>query len=596
MSSPQPKAKAGVTTTQENVVELRPFQVSNVECSSPWDPTYVLEVSYDINDPNQRIRAGRIVYEAPGEIYGFVTIHVQKLKPDQYVHGVRNKVQMLDCWDGKITRGLTDRIGKRVTADLSDIRVRVEVWNNANFEPGVPANDGMGRTSVAGEWLSMASTEVRILAIVKAVWDTHWVIPFGDPDEPAKGKAGMDITVKNVLDGTPARLIVKRIGDICEPSTDFDYADELSAEQEGLQAVVKGDKILLANGAKPFVKFLNYDEHWVHAGNNFYAFYVAFGDGGTAMPASERDYQNNEKACLHMRFTVFIHLAVPEMEGLRINMASLHNFFRGSTKYYRSYLMSGPPKDVRDWLAHFDHRYVVIMEGHAACFCTHPEHPEGTVGKGKLKRKVKLDPYHGGFVPDLNVCPVELEDTKAAKAAIQEDMAHYKTKFGGCGNRSHVCHKNLLGRRGKSAYYLGINRSGEDLTKLAVYATNPTTGGYIKASGRVPRLMFWNGGCRGILTTNQGERLVQQEAGTRYYHGWHYSTADNEFCRAFFMRWIQGTKKDPAPNEYDLTRFESVYRDLAKLGTRGNDHPRLMNSSGVLNPREAPSGKEDATK
>jgi hypothetical protein len=108
--------------------------------------------------------------------------------------------------------------------------------------------------------------------------------------------------------------------------------------------------------------------------------------------------------------------------------------------------------------------------------------------------------------------------------------------------------------------------------------------------------MFWNGGCRGILTTNLGARLVQQEVGTQYYHGWHYSTADNQFCLDLFKRYIQGTRKDPAPNEYDVSRFETVYRELAKLGTRDKDCPRLMDSSGILNPREAPNVKEDATK
>jgi hypothetical protein len=204
--------------------------------------------------------------------------------------------------------------------------------------------------------------------------------------------------------------------------------------------------------------------------------------------------------------------------------------------------------------------------------------------------------YHSGFVPDLDVCPVELEQTKEAKASIERNVAHYKTQFGGCGNRSQVCHRNLLGRSGKSSYYFGLAKPGEDSTKLALYAINPTSGGYFKTSGRVPRLIFWNGGCRGILTTNQGARLIQQDVGTRYYHGWHYSTSDNQFCLDFFKRYIQGTSKDPAPNEYDLTRFEAVYRDLAALGTRAKDYPRLMDSSGMLSPREAPSEKEDATK
>jgi hypothetical protein len=595
---PEPKAKGGVATTRDNVVELRPFQVSNVKCTDPWDPTdRVLEVSYDINDPNHRIRAGRIVYEAPVNDRR-VPVHIHKLKPAQLTHGC-NELPLLDRWDGKIDKGLVDRIGTRVTADLSEILVRVEVWNNANDAPGAYKEGGDGRTSLAGEWLSMASARVRILAIVKATWDTHWAIPYGDPDEPAKGKAGMNITVKNVLEGTPARVIVKRINEIADPNSDFPYADDKSKDQPGLKCVVKGDKVLLADGPKPYVRFLNYDEHWAHAGNNFYAFYVAFGDSGAAMAASERDYEGSEKACLHMRFTVFIHRPAGDLPDYTVAAQQLHQFFRGGTKYYRSYLMTGAPKSNRDWFEHFKYRYIVLVLGHASCGCRHPDHPTRTVGKGKKKREEKIDPYHCGFVPDRNVCPKELEKTKEAKASIKEAEAYYHQKFAGCGNRSHVGHTNLLGRSGKTKWVFGDPRVPlKDTTLGLIYQLNPPVTNSLVLSGRVPRMFFWNGGCRTILTTNMGEQFTDQEVGTGYYHGWQYSPGCDygKMCCDFFSSWIKGSKKDKAPNEYDTSRIEKAYRDAAAIGTRPKYHPRIMNFTGVLNPREEPGSKEEGSK
>jgi len=597
---PEPKAKGGVSTTQDNVVELRPFQVSNVQCKDPWDPTdRVLEVSYDINDPNHRIRAGRIVYEAPVK-GGRVPVHIEKLKPAQLVHGSRNELPLLDRWDGKIDKGLVNRIGTRVTADLSDILVRVEVWNNTNDAPGVLKEGGEGRTSVAGEWLSMASARVRIFAIVKATWDTHRAIPYGDPDEPAKGKAGMNITVKNVLEGTAAHVIVKRINEIANPAGDFPYADDKSKDQPGLKGVVKGGKVLLADGSKPYVKFLNYDQHWLHPGNNFYAFYVAFGDSGAAMTASERDYEGSEKACLHMRFTVFIHSPAPDLPDYTAAAQRLHQFFRGGTKYYRSYLMNGAPKSNRDWFEHFKYRYIVLVLGHAACGCEHPDHPTETLGKGKKKREHKMDPYHCGFVPDRNVCPKELEKTKEAKRSIKEAEAHYHHKFAGCGNQSHVFHQNLLGRRDKTEYCLGDPRMPlADTTMLLIFSTGPGgTSNSIALPHRAPRMFFWNGGCRTILTTNMGEQFTNLVGGTGYYHGWQYSPGCDygKFCSDFFSIWIKGSKKDKAPNEYDTSRIVKSYRDAALIGTRPKYHPRIMDFTGVLNAREAPDSKGDGSK
>ena len=101
--------------------------------------------------------------------------------------------------------------------------------------------------------------------------------------------------------------------------------------------------------------------------------------------------------------------------------------------------------------------------------------------------------------------------------------------------------------------------------------------------------MFYTGGCRTMLTTNFGEHFVQNE--TRYYHGWMYSVWIREnrlFAKDFFRRWIKGTAANPAPTEFDLTRFVQAYRDA--VGAPGvSSYPRIMNRDGVLNPRPAPA-------
>jgi hypothetical protein len=115
---------------------------------------------------------------------------------------------------------------------------------------------------------------------------------------------------------------------------------------------------------------------------------------------------------------------------------------------------------------------------------------------------------------------------------------------------------------------------------------------------RVPRMFFWNGGCLSILTTNMGELFTNQLRGTWHYHGWQYSPGCDygKFCYDFFSGWIRGSKKDKAPNEYDTGRIEKAYRDAALIGRRPKYHPRVMDLTGVLNPREEPGGKEEGSK
>ena len=110
-----------------------------------------------------------------------------------------------------------------------------------------------------------------------------------------------------------------------------------------------------------------------------------------------------------------------------------------------------------------------------------------------------------------------------------------------------------------------------------------------------PRLLFWNGGCRTILTTNNGERYVNN--GTRYYHGWIYSPGCDygKFAYDVIHRWLKGTRADPAPDEFDVERLLPAYREEATRGTRPRYYPRIMDQPhGVLNPAAAPDAAEGA--
>jgi hypothetical protein len=73
-----PDLRSGATTTTDNVVELRPFQVQNPVAPARWDPQSAkLSFRYEIRDPNRRIRSGRILYEFLQDGLAWVIIHSQ---------------------------------------------------------------------------------------------------------------------------------------------------------------------------------------------------------------------------------------------------------------------------------------------------------------------------------------------------------------------------------------------------------------------------------------------------------------------------------------------------------------------------------------
>lgn len=593
----------GASTAVFNPVLLQPFQVLNVVLPGPWDPSAArLPVSYEISDPNRLIRNGRILYKCRFE-GRLVQVHHVSLQASQWTGG-RHEVPEGQGWDGTIHEGIKDLIGKRVTADLSAIEVTVEVWNNQQPEPA-PAlskgDGGTGRTQRANEWRSSQKASVAVDAIVVARWDTNWVIPYGDPEEPDKGKAGLIITVKNVRENTPVHIAVKRICAIDSPGADYDYttdSDYLDEKQTKIAqpdlqgAIVRGNRVVLENGNKPVCRFNHFEEHWIHEGNNFYCFWLAFGDGDT-MPASERDYVNHENSCLHMRFTVFIHAPAADLKGTAAEAKALHRFFH-STRYYRCYVMHGGPPSLQSWFDHFIHRYIVIIDGHASCQCSHPKHPTERDPKAHHRRGTPAptrpkEMYHQGFEPDRYVCPKKLLNTPAVRKAVQADRRHYHRDFAGCGNATEVEHALALGRCQHEHVWL-YSDSKTRADRLILEQEKKGSHGVL-LDEYSPRMLLAAGGCRSILSQNLGKHVLNGKQRPQYYTGWVYSvfeTTGSRHIQAFFRNWILGSKSNPAPSEYDTGRIVQAFRDATAKADIEHCHPRIMNRGGVLNAMSAP--------
>lgn len=583
-------------------MQLRPFDVTNVTAEARWDPTdHKLPVGYDINDRNGRIRRGRIRYMARGPTGDDVAVFIQPLTREQLRHGRCYEVPEARRWDGTIREGLTDRVGQKVTAEDSPLAVFVEAWNTDNAEPAPRVRQGRGRTEREGEWVASGVATVEIDAIVEAKWDRKWVIPYDDPDEPTKGEAKMRIEVRNVREGAAVRIEVFRIGTIADSTTDFPYVDTGWGpdDQPGLQELtVQNGRVRRPDGSEPVVRFSNYEEHWKHPGNNFYAFSVAFGEHGLAMVASQRDYVNHEDDCLHMRFTVFIHCSSLGDE-YKTCADRLFRFLSRDTKYYRPYKLNGNPRNPADWIKRFQHRYIVAVQGHGTCGCKHNDHPKRRVGRGRTAREEPMDPHHWGFDPDRFVCPTGIEDTNLARRQLRFGRRHYRREFGGCGNASHFYSAVSMGTmrsNRRKAFLLnlpGAPATSEPVLFLAKRRATDADERYRMGHDEIPpRLLLYAGGCRGMLCKNLGQTFTGN--GTKHFHGWVYSVWIREnlhFCLDFFRLWIKGTRQEPAPSEFDLARFVDCYRRTTR-NTYGDvswhSHPRLMEGRNVLNTRAAP--------
>jgi len=588
-----------VSTGHDNPVQTAPFSVIHVKAGDKdkegkWDVTKgPLSVEYRISDQNSMAKSGRIVYfvkrkagSGTGASIIETIVYKQALKPGEIKPGKNHTTKH---WDGKISEGLTDRIGQKVTADLSPVGIRVEIWDQTTAAPGKPL--GGGKTDVPGEYLSTKETQVLIDVIAEAKWANHRCIPYGDPDEPKLGTTSMKIRV-NVAEGALVKIAVCRIVDINDPTKDELYGrtpkdeeiERLKPEdlQSGLHGAMvnKDGRVLLRKGTEPYVEWKYYKEHWKNEGeNNFYCFYIALGEDGKYIPASERDYVNKEKECLHMRFTVFILCPDPNLNNSRGEAKRLHSFFRAKTKYFRSYLLTKSPDSVEHFIKLFRHRYIVIILGHAACFCFHPNHLKRKIKKKIEKKLVELEMWievpREKFNPDQDKCPKDLNPSDIKKIE--------KIKFYGCGNRPEIQHVLQLGKVGKRKMGMVIF---PDLKKqpglfAALVKEKPTDPSVVKklTPEDYPRLMFYAASCRSILTTRLAEEFTKK-AKTKYYVGITYSGWDSaNLCEKFFEQWIKGTKKEPVPTEYDVSRLVDCFVDAAKRKIYACEHPRITNHS-----------------
>jgi len=626
--------RRGVRTGADNEVKLKPFAVLKVTVPAEWDvQAGKLKLSYEVKDPNGRAKSGRIVYAVPTvapEVgppeSEWTVVHAQKLTVEQIKHGA-HELTNGEQWDGSITEGINDR--KKVTADLGcPLGVRVELWNTGSDAPGNLASGNSGATDVEGEYLSRASASTRIPFLKLAKWTRHFVVPYKPitkPKEPKlekkKGVAHMDIRVRNVADGTKVLLRVARITDISNPKSDtvYDQSGLNDKSQPGLKdPVVKGGKVVLPDGKKSYVRFDNYKKHWKKLGNNFYCIWMAFKNRGDWVPVSERDYKLlNHRAdkragynrdCLHLRYTVFINRPSSDLPEYTKYAKKLRRFLKKKTRFFRPYLMTGGPKYVKQWGRYMMCTYLTVFLGHASCDCTHDDHPKNSKGK---RRPL----YDQGFEPDGGFCPTTVSDDpkvqKSLAAEEKKDRKKYYKKwpkneplYGGCGHKSGIEHSSYLGKR-KGYKYYWYNISPHTKAELPAFVPGKLVKGEVKEWGRLkrcpimglPRFLFFNGGCRTMLTDNLGQDHVgHTDDGTRYYHGWVYSPGCDygKFCYDIFTRWIETAQKNDPFEETELLGFEDAYRWAANKGTRADYHPRLMDQFGRIDTQEAPDKAERA--
>ena len=370
------------STTAVNPAEVIPFSV-NLITPERFDPSHnnyqhKLPIRYEIRDPHERIRSGRITYLVPGPS-GDVVVKRTILSAEHWTPGAHVLPDSL-CWNGQIEEGLADRRNEFITADLAPFSVKIELWNNSEANPAERVRGGGGRTARSGEWLASSLNNVDIDFVVEARWERPWCIPWQNParyedaGDEGKGQVRMTLRVKNVREDTPVRLQILRIENADSVGFPYITSGDDPDKQPGLENLIVQNRRVFSpdSSGDPYVRFNNYAEHWIHPGNNFYYFAASFGELGGFMPASERDYVRQESACLHMRFTVFIHC--PPSDEYLAPARALHAFFQG-TRYYRSYFLQGKPSDAMNYLRRFTRRYISIHMGHGSAGCLHWDHP-----------------------------------------------------------------------------------------------------------------------------------------------------------------------------------------------------------------------------
>jgi hypothetical protein len=613
-----------VATGRDNEVTVEAFTVVRVECPYKWDPQEGrLPVTYTVENRNERAVSGRILYcvSNPEETSGTsdsdenqIVVHSQNLRQDQFTHGP-HELTGSDQWDGTLSEGLDDRRNERITADLSPVRVVVELWDHNDDSPGRE-----------DQRVSRAHTHVHIDAIAEGRWDDNKCIPYIETSisalEPDLMQTKMIVEVKNVREGASVRILVARISDpqsnTLRPEDCYIQTGQDTERHPGLQgAVVRDGQIVLEDGTEPWVRWRCRTKHWVHENQcDFYCFYVAFGERGGFQLATQRDYVNHERDCLHMRFTVFVHAPYQDLSTSISAARRLHRFFRRRTKYFRSYLMTGAPRDVGSegavdvWLKHASYRYMVILFTHASTECYYGlQRPEESEAQPAVEASDRhptdasgdpKDCYRHGFPPDQNVCPTTGRPRR--------------NRLGGCGQKDRVAHWNCLGKMSRNATHRGTAIGERKVLYLGNYGLwdqglqeralrakeerQARGGGNItreedlgnrlwlvmdstRAYGLAmlyewgPRFLMHAGGCRTIMTTNCGEFFTRSN--TKFFGGWTYVSDESQhFIGRLMRRWILGTRNDRPSAENLTDRFVRIWASVTSSPRIRSAHPRLI--------------------
>lgn len=606
---------AAVATGRDNVLRLAPFRIVWLECPDIWNTCAErLAVSYEINDPNSRIRMGRLLYyrraprlpgmssPAPPAVgttfqghprYWFFPapelVHVHTLAIAQITHGIHH-LSEAQRWDGMMTTG--QDAGQRVTPDRTPVTVALEIWNTNAFEPRHRLGDGVGPTGRENEYLARARVRAHFSVVRSAKWTTNWCIPYDDPDDPVYGWTRMDIELCNVPSGTPARILVARLGDPLDDVPDnrvYACSSLKPSAQPGLEnLIVRGNRIRTPDGHMPRVNFSEYDENWKYPGNNFYGFWIALGDDGDWMPASEINWRSNEEECNHMRFTVYMHCgdALPE-RARAVNR--LHRMF-SQTKYFRSYKATRPYGDYALLHRRFRYRYICLFIGHGWGDCWHPFHPRKEDGR-------PVDHTHRGFVPDQYVCPDELVED--AESIMQAESEHYSWRIeAGCGYRSHYRTMPVMGHGVMLWNNFYAANDDDDVVQIGrpeQNAAEPSSDAISLLRSEYPRFLFHAGGCRTIAVDKLAEAFNAN--GTRYFHGWQYSVFSNfniDLPEKVLTEWVKKRGTDFGADEWDPNRFLAVYNEYAAQTEYGSHElPRLRSAGGIVAPRANPSGASE---
>jgi len=604
-----PRAEA--RTADVAVIRRAAFEITAVEVPERWDPSdEPLAVGWTIRDSGGRIRRGRVVYtvlDGNGDQVEALVVPLTDEELEPGSHQLPDDRQ----WDGTLPESFGRPEGARVTAELAPF-VRVEVWNTEEDAPEATDDlrrDGLSRpTPRAWELCAVRGRVAEIDCITSAQWARSSCIPYPEEEtlfarERNLGQVALRIRVKNVAPGATASIQVYRIVDPDDRSLDRPYLAGGGAGQPGLENLtVRNGRVVQSDGSMPFVRFVEYGEHWVLPGRNFYCFRVSFGFG-PLVDASARDFVAEPDDCLLMLFTVFVHHPERRLTDSLQESEDVAAAFRGQEDFRVFFQGPGRP-DFEKLYQSYRHRYIVVFSSHGTSICAHADHPR------LIRRPTSADPKPDdpgpglrllgeGFDPDQDWCPPPNAAGRAnlermERRLRERDRTRYADvrSYGWCQHRDEVIQFLKLGTARDAAGSITLlcqrrAHATPDYPAVQIYR-----GSDWRDLGRdeAPRLAFMADACQSALTSDLGHAFFR--SGTRFFHGWHYSCADDVgLLRAFFERWL------PAPSggvAADPERFVADYQAVAAHPYRDQYHPRVMEDGVVHTPGAAPDAASRA--